>query len=79
MRAMGRVEEALDIQRELEAADHLDGFTEEEIAECLHALGRAGEAQPHFKAAYEKLSQIDWVAEDEERLARLKLLSSSPS
>jgi tetratricopeptide (TPR) repeat protein len=74
LRALNRVEQALNILWELVARGQLDGFTEEEIGECMLAQGRAGEARPYFKAAYEKLSQIDWVAEDVERMDRLKTL-----
>jgi tetratricopeptide (TPR) repeat protein len=76
LRAMERVEEALDILRELEARGHLNGFTEEEIGECLLALGSSDQARPYFGEAYEKLSHIDWVAEDVERMDRLKTLGS---
>jgi len=75
-RAMGRVEEALALQEALlaECGDST-GYTHEEIAECLLALGRDREAQPHFAAAYERLSRDSWLAETEpERLERLKRL-----
>lgn len=75
LRVLGRVEEALEILRELEAAGDSEGFTEEEIAECLFALGKVDEARDYFKAAYEKLAQVDWVAEDQGRIARLKALA----
>jgi tetratricopeptide (TPR) repeat protein len=74
LRVMGRVEEALAIQRDLEAEDKRDGFTEEEIGECLLALGQTEAAAFYFKAAYELLSEISWVAEDTERMERIKLL-----
>ena len=75
MRVMGRVHEALEIQRELEDPETPDGFVEEEIAECLYALGQVEEARPYFAVAYEVLSGIDWVADDTERLQRLRALS----
>src|SRR5574341_1705444 len=64
LRALGRIEEALAILRELAAQGDSDGFVDEEIAECLYVLGCAEEARPFFQWAYEKLSKIDWVAED---------------
>jgi tetratricopeptide (TPR) repeat protein len=74
LRMMGRVEEALAIQRALDAEGKQDGFTEEEIAECLLALGDAEAARPYFQLAYELLSEIDWVAKDLERMERLRSL-----
>ena len=76
LRMLRRVEAALVILRELEAAGKRDGFTEEEIAESLFALGRPAEAKPYFKAAYDKLSEISWVAKDTGRIERLDKLSS---
>lgn len=75
LRVMGRVEEALAILRELEADDKRDGFTEEEIAECLLALGKEEEARFYFKEAYELLLEVDWVVEDTERMDRIRLLA----
>ena len=74
LRMLGRIEEALVILRELETAGKKDGFTEEEIAESLFAIGKSNEAKPYFKAAYDKLSHISWVAEDTARLERLNTL-----
>lgn len=75
LRVIGRVEEGLAVQRALAAAGVADGFVEEEIAESLVALGQAEAAKPYFRAAYETLSQISWVAEDKARLERLNALS----
>jgi tetratricopeptide (TPR) repeat protein len=55
LRSLGRFEEALAIQRALEA-EHMalgsaDGYVFEEIAENLAALGRADEARPYFARA----------------------------
>jgi len=45
LRSLGRVEEALELQRELKAShDGEDRYVEEEIAECLKALGHTDEA-----------------------------------
>lgn len=78
-RSLGRTREALDEQQalleEITRANAPDGYVNEEIAECLNALGRAGEAKPHFAKAYALLSQDPWFVENEsERLARLKSL-----
>jgi tetratricopeptide (TPR) repeat protein len=75
LRALGRPGEGLAIQRELEAAGVADGFTEEEIAECLYALGETEAARPYFRKAYELLARIDWAAEDTARMERLKSLA----
>ncbi len=80
-RSLGRLEEALDVQQELEqeliAAGERDGFVNEEMAECLLALGREGEARPHFARAHELLSRDAGLAEREpDRLARLRTLAS---
>jgi tetratricopeptide (TPR) repeat protein len=80
LRSLGRHQEALAVQRvnlrNAEVAGHAPGFIEEEIAECLRALGNAKEARPHFVRAYESLSSDAWLSEHEpERLARLKRLA----
>lgn len=73
MRSLGRIEDALAIQRELVASGESDGFVEEEMGECLLALGREDEAKPHFAKAYEMLSKVDWmVANEKDRLNRLR-------
>jgi FAD/FMN-containing dehydrogenase/tetratricopeptide (TPR) repeat protein len=77
LRALGRLSEALAIQRQLEAGPQ-DGFVYEELAECLHALGRPAEAAPYFAKAHELLAQMDWIAEDTARLERLQALSRFP-
>ena len=79
LRSLGRVEAALAQQRDLlvegEAAGEAVGFTLEEIAECLLALGRGAAARPYFARAYEALSEDAWLAAEEgERLERLKRL-----
>jgi tetratricopeptide (TPR) repeat protein len=76
LRSLGQVEEALDMQRVLlaegEAAGEPDGYTHEEIGECLLVLGRAEEARPHFARACEILSQDPWLVESEpQRLERM--------
>jgi tetratricopeptide (TPR) repeat protein len=80
LRSLGRLDESLAMQRNLEheANADPDGYVLEEIAECLAALGRAGEAAPWFARAYEALSKItvrDGLAA--ERLERLKTLGAA--
>ena len=80
LRSLGRVAEAIEIQRQLHqecaSANHPDGFVEEEIAECLFALGRAEEAKPHFAEAFLLLEKPLSGQDDLARLARLRELSS---
>ena len=79
-RALGRLDEALAEQRAIAAErdDGADGYGQEEIAECLLALGRGDEATPHFARAWELLHEDPWLQRDEpERLARLKALSEA--
>lgn len=79
-RSMQRLDEALAVQEELHAdraAAEMPGagYVEEELGECLLALGREDEARPWFAKAYEMLNQDDWFkAEEAERLERLKSL-----
>ncbi|MCA9728546.1 MAG: tetratricopeptide repeat protein [Candidatus Eisenbacteria bacterium] len=80
LRSLGRLDEALSLQRalsrELEAAGAEDGYVDEELGECLLALGRPAEAAPRFARAYVLLSQDLWLVRDEPaRLARLRELS----
>ncbi len=76
LRALGRLPEALALQRELEQDPDHDGFVEEEIGECLLAAGEPEAAAPYFARAFERLSAIDWVAADRERLERLRALGA---
>jgi tetratricopeptide (TPR) repeat protein len=80
LRSLNRLEEALAIQRELlrehEAAGTGDGFVQEELAECLLALGHGEEARPHFRRAYAELTRDVSLAEREPmRLQRLNDLA----
>jgi len=78
-RMLGRLVEALETQEalkaELTAVGEEDGYVDEELGECLLALGRAAEARPHFARAHALLSADEWFAKNEptrlERLARL--------
>ena len=81
-RSCGQVEEALAEQRELERLADEDGeksgYVYEEIAECLLALDRPEDASPYFRAAYEELSNDDYLVRNEsERLERLRTLGNS--
>lgn len=71
LRALGRLEEALQLQRSLKP----DGYVHEEIAECLVALGR--DARSEFALAYAELSRDEWFCKNESaRLERLRKLSA---
>jgi tetratricopeptide (TPR) repeat protein len=79
LRSLGRLDEALAIQRalddEMTAAGAPDGYVCEELGECLLAEGKPDEARPHFAMAYELLSKDIWLAANEvARLNRLKEL-----
>jgi tetratricopeptide (TPR) repeat protein len=81
LRSLGRLSEALDMQRrllgEIEEAGDPDGYVNEELAECLLALGQDEEAGRHFARAYAVLSQDAWLVEqDAPRLQRLKELGT---
>jgi len=79
-REMGKVEEALKMQRALEQEREekkIDpsGYVFEEIAECLLLLDKTDEAKPYFKRAYDILSKDEWLQVNESaRLERLKKL-----
>lgn len=82
LRSLERFEQALEIQRQLEAehqaAGTSGGYVFEELAELLAALPRADEARGYFKKAYDELSKDDWFTENEaERLASLKARAQS--
>lgn len=79
LRSLGRTQEALDRQLALlgerEAAGAGDGYTHEEIGECLLELGRVEESRSHFARAYAQLSQDAHFAEAEPgRLERVRAL-----
>ena len=83
LRAMARLDEALAIQEALlphpERQDNeAEGYTREELGECLLALGRGAEASPHFARAHALLSQDGWLQDNEApRLERLRELGES--
>ena len=79
LRLLGRVPEALRVQRRLLAAwrraRRKDGYVFEELGECLLALHQPREARPFFRAAYAELSRDAWVqANEPNRVKRLRRL-----
>lgn len=81
LRSLERYDEALALQQavasELEQAGEVDPYVDEELGECLLALGRISEAQPYFAKAYSVLSQDDLLMKYEApRLARLRALAN---
>src|SRR5712692_7350649 len=78
LRMMDHTEEALEMQRDLyeqyQAAGKKSGYVYEEIAECLTVMGQEQEAQGWFAAAYEELSRDPKLANEQDRLNRLKEL-----
>lgn len=82
LRSLGRVDEALAIQRRIvEQARAAGGAPDaaEEAGECLVALGRPAEAREFFRAAYALLSAGEpRPPADPQRLARLKRLAEPP-
>lgn len=79
-RMMGKLEAALQVQMAMLAAQEesgsADGYTLEEIGECLYALGRSADAAPYFASAHAQLSQDIWLTANEpDRLARLLKLA----
>ena len=78
LRLMDHTEEALEMQRDLyeqyQAAGKRSGYVYEEIAECLTVMGEEQEAQGWFAAAYEELSKDPRLANEQDRLTRLKEL-----
>jgi tetratricopeptide (TPR) repeat protein len=79
-RSLGRFEDALKEQEELEkwykeAGIAEDGYVFEEIGENLLLLNRAEESKPAFAKAYELLKEDKWLVEyEKDRLDRLKTL-----
>jgi tetratricopeptide (TPR) repeat protein len=80
-RSLGHVEDALEMQLELEKNVQEyglppDGYVYEEIAECLLLLGRKQESRKYFGLAHEILSADQYmVANESDRLRRLEELS----
>jgi tetratricopeptide (TPR) repeat protein len=77
LRSLGRLDEALAIQRALEqewaAAGGADGYVFEEIAELLEAAGKPDDARPYFRRAAEELGKDpSFAGREPQRLARLR-------
>lgn len=77
LRLLGRHDEALAIQRRLEAeyaaAGETNGFVFEELAELLAATGKPEQARPYFRRAADELGKDPWLAKNEpQRIARLR-------
>lgn len=84
LRLQERYEAALALDRELlaeiDGSDGPVGYTCEEIAECLLALGRGKEARPFFERAYAILSVDPWFPPPQRgRLERIRLLAVGTS
>jgi tetratricopeptide (TPR) repeat protein len=83
LRFLGRVDEALSMQRDgltrpERQGDDSEGYTREEVGECLLLLGKSEEARPHFVRAWELLHNDAWLRQNEpDRLKRLRVLSFS--
>ena len=80
LRLLGRVDEALQVQ--LGLVDHpgrqgnpAEGYTHEEIGECLLLLDQSDAAAPHFAIAHALLSTDSWLQANEP-LARLEALAA---
>jgi tetratricopeptide (TPR) repeat protein len=78
-RSLGRYDDALAIQRQLEvegaAANAPDGYVYEELGELLLAKGETAAAQPNFARAFELLGgDAGLRATEPERLSRLRRL-----
>ena len=80
LRMMGHTEEALETQRDLfeqyRALGRKSGYVYEEIAECMLAMGLESECREWFAAAYGELSRDPKLANEQDRLSRLKELGS---
>jgi tetratricopeptide (TPR) repeat protein len=77
LRAMGRVTDAYAIQQALlgsnARAGMPDPYVNEELGECLLAMGRAAEAREHFAIALPFLENDGFTAQAEpERIARIR-------
>jgi tetratricopeptide (TPR) repeat protein len=83
MRKLGRYREALDILFDLERKHQeigtKDPYVEEELGECLIAVGLQDEAEGHFAQAHQLLKDDEYLQKNEPaRLARIKTLAQLP-
>lgn len=84
LRSLGRVDAAMNLQRELmmecESAGKKDGYVYEELAECLLMSGREEESRRYFELAYDELCKDAHLARHESaRLERLRQLAQNPA
>jgi tetratricopeptide (TPR) repeat protein len=80
LRALNRLEEALELQRELltelNAAGKTNGYVVLEIAENLQLMKKPEEAKANFEAAYKELSTHGWYSDNKaSELSRIQHLS----
>ncbi len=80
LRALGRVQEALDLQQvlhtELLEIGGSNGYVYLELAECQQALNRQAEAKTNFEYAYKELSANGWYSDNKaSELGRIQYLS----
>jgi len=83
LRALGRTDEALAMQRALAATNAAAGvddpYVDEEIGECLVTLGEAAEARPFLARAADGIAADPWMAANEPaRIERLRRLAADP-
>jgi tetratricopeptide (TPR) repeat protein len=79
LRALNRIPEALEIQRELftelKNIGRPTGYVSLEIAECLQLLQNTEEAKPYFETAYKELSINSWYSDNKSsELSRMQYL-----
>lgn len=80
LRALNRVQEALDMQRglavEFQAMGKVNGHVFLEMAECFQLLKNNEEAKTHFESAYKELSLNGWYSNNKSlELSRIQHLS----
>ena len=80
LRSLGRIDEAVEIQKELAESRELhrepDGYVQEELGELYLLKGDTGQSAKHFGSAYNQLSADPWLkANEPERLERIRKLS----
>ncbi len=80
LRSLGRIDEALTIQHQLEAhyaaKNNPGGYVFEELGELYLITGNRQKAASYFEKAYEILSKDPWLQKNEvERLDRIKAIS----
>jgi tetratricopeptide (TPR) repeat protein len=84
LRALGRLDEALALQKELhqeyEGLKEEDGYVYEELGEVLLAQGHAAESRPWFRKAHATLAKdADFARDEAKRLKRLEDLGAAPA